>query len=161
MTSSSHKAKPTWCMAFPYCLHPVRSVIHCKSIRPVCWRPRPLTSLTSAVLENSELLVERIRALTEVYITNCHSWKNYLMLESESVSHSFMSNSLQPHELWPARLFRPWNSPGKKTEVVAIPFSRGSSWPRDGTWVFCLAGRFFTIWAARYITIILEKIISC
>ena len=30
---------------------------------------------------------------------------------------------------------------------VAIPFSRGSSWPRDQTWVPCIAGRFFTIWA--------------
>ena len=30
---------------------------------------------------------------------------------------------------------------------VAIPFSRGSSWPRDQTLVFCIVGRFFTIWA--------------
>ena len=29
-------------------------------------------------------------------------------------------------------------------EGVAISFSRGSSWPRDSTWVSCLAGRFFT-----------------
>ena len=34
-------------------------------------------------------------------------------------------------------------------EWVAIPFSRGSSWHRDQTWVFCIAGRFFTIWATR------------
>ena len=32
-------------------------------------------------------------------------------------------------------------------EWVAIPFSRGSSWPRDWTQVSCTAGRFFTIWA--------------
>ena len=32
---------------------------------------------------------------------------------------------------------------------VAIPFSRGSSWPRDQTWVSCIAGRFFTVWATR------------
>ena len=32
-------------------------------------------------------------------------------------------------------------------EWVVIPLSRGSSWPRDQTWVFCIAGRFFTIWA--------------
>ena len=30
-------------------------------------------------------------------------------------------------------------------EWVAISFSRGS-WPRDRTHVFCIAGRFFTIW---------------
>ena len=31
-------------------------------------------------------------------------------------------------------------------EGVAIFFSRRSSWPRDRTWVSCIAGRFFTIW---------------
>ena len=34
-------------------------------------------------------------------------------------------------------------------EWVAIPFSRRSSWPRDGTWVSCIGGRFFTVWATR------------
>ena len=34
-------------------------------------------------------------------------------------------------------------------EWVAIPFSRGSSWPRDQTQVSCIASRFFTIWATR------------
>ena len=34
-------------------------------------------------------------------------------------------------------------------EWVAIPFSRGSSQPRDQTQVFCIAGRFFIIWATR------------
>ena len=29
-------------------------------------------------------------------------------------------------------------------EWVAIPFSRGSSWPRDRTWVSHIAGRFLT-----------------
>ena len=30
---------------------------------------------------------------------------------------------------------------------VAIPFSRGSSQPRDRTRVSCIVGRFFIIWA--------------
>ena len=34
-------------------------------------------------------------------------------------------------------------------EWVAIPFSRGSSLPWDWTWVSCISGRFFTIWATR------------
>ena len=34
-------------------------------------------------------------------------------------------------------------------EWVAIPFSRGSSWPRDRTPVFCIASRVFTVWAIR------------
>ena len=32
-------------------------------------------------------------------------------------------------------------------EWIAIPFSGGTSQPRDWTLVFCLTGRFFTIWA--------------
>ena len=32
---------------------------------------------------------------------------------------------------------------------VAIPFYRGSSQPRDWTWISCIAGRFFTVWAIR------------
>ena len=32
---------------------------------------------------------------------------------------------------------------------VAMPSSRGSSWPRDWTWVTFIEGRFFTNWATR------------
>ena len=34
-------------------------------------------------------------------------------------------------------------------EWIAIPISRGSSQHRGQTWVSCIAGRFFTIWATR------------
>ena len=34
-------------------------------------------------------------------------------------------------------------------EHLAYPFSRGSSWPRNRTRVFCIAGTFFTSWATR------------
>ena len=34
-------------------------------------------------------------------------------------------------------------------EWIAIPFSKGSSQPRDQTQVSCIAGRFFTIWATK------------
>ena len=34
-------------------------------------------------------------------------------------------------------------------EWVAIPFSRGSSQLSDQTWVSCVVGRFFAIWATR------------
>ena len=37
-------------------------------------------------------------------------------------------------------------------EWVAILFSKGSSQPRDRTWVSCIAGRFFTIWAIREVS---------
>ena len=44
-------------------------------------------------------------------------------LESESVSHSAVSDSLRPHgPLLPARLFCPWTSPGKGTGGVGTHF---------------------------------------
>ena len=56
--------------------------------------------------------------------------------ESESTSHSVVSNSLYPHivhGILQARIL----------EWVAFPFSRGFSQPRDRTQVSCIAGRFF------------------
>ena len=71
-----------------------------------------------------------------------HEISQARILESESESHSVVSDSLQPHGL-----HNPWNSPGQNTEWVAFPFSSGSSQPRDWTQVSCIAGRFFTSWA--------------
>ena len=41
-------------------------------------------------------------------------------------------------------------------ERVAIPFSRGSSQPRDGAWVSCTASRIFTSWATSGSPLLLE-----
>ena len=45
----------------------------------------------------------------------------------------------------------PWTvaSQARILEWVDISFSRKSSPSRDWSWVFCMAGRFFTIWATR------------
>ena len=67
---------------------------------------------------------------------------------SESVSHSVVSDyepmdcsstGFSVHGILQARIL----------EWVAIPYSRGSSWPRDWTWFTYIAGRFFTIRASR------------
>ena len=68
---------------------------------------------------------------------------------SESVSCSVVSSYL-----WPIDCGSPGSSvhgisQARILEWVAISFSRGSSWPRDQTWVSHIAGRFFTIWATR------------
>ena len=34
-------------------------------------------------------------------------------------------------------------------EWIAISFSRRSSWPRDWTWISCIVGRRFTVWATK------------
>ena len=54
------------------------------------------------------------------------------------------SHSVISDVLWPHGLYSPWNSPGQNTGVVAFPFSRGSSQPRDWTEVFHIAGGFLT-----------------
>ena len=41
-------------------------------------------------------------------------------------------------------------------EWIAIPFSRVSPQLWDQTWVSCIAGRFFTLWATREAHIILK-----
>ena len=66
----------------------------------------------------------------------------FLLFESEIESCSVVLDSLQHYAL-----YRPWNSLGQNTGVVAFPFSRGSLQPRDWTQVSCIAGRFFTSWA--------------
>ena len=50
---------------------------------------------------------------------------------------------------------------GSILEWVAIPFSRGSAWHRDGTRVSCIAGRFFTIWAPRETQIYIYPCCCC
>ena len=87
---------------------------------------------------------------------NSKRWNNFTEVvsltnasESASVSRSVASDSLWPMDC------NPQSSPVHEilqTRIlgwVAIPFSRGSSQPRVQTWVFCIAGRFFTIWATR------------
>ena len=71
----------------------------------------------------------------------------FFYAKSESESHSVMCNSATP---W----YSPWNFPGQNTGVVIVPFSRGSSQPRDWTQVSHIAGGFFTSWATR-------KCVSC
>ena len=38
---------------------------------------------------------------------------------------------------------------GRILEWIAIPFSSGSSLPRDRTQVTCIAGKFYTVWATK------------
>ena len=40
-------------------------------------------------------------------------------------------------------------------EWIAISFSRGSSQPRDWTWVSCIAGSLFTVWATGEASVVL------
>ena len=46
-------------------------------------------------------------------------------------------------------------------EWVAFLFSRGSSPPKDQTWVSCIAGRFFTSWVTRDALCHLYQALTC
>ena len=71
----------------------------------------------------------------------CHS---LLPSSGLPIGYIFRPHGLQPtsssvHEILQARVL----------EWVAISFSRGSSRPRDRTWISCTIGRFFTDWTTR------------
>ena len=59
--------------------------------------------------------------------------------ETESKSRSLVANSLRPHGLYSPRILQ-----ATILERVAVPFSKRSSQPRDGTQVSHIAGGFFT-----------------
>ena len=69
--------------------------------------------------------------------------------KSEKVIRSVMSYSLWSYGLYPPGSSVHEILQARILEWVAIPFSRGSYWPRDRTCISCIAGRFFTIWATR------------
>ena len=59
------------------------------------------------------------------------------------------SDSLRPHGLWPTRLLYPWNLQARTLERLAIPFSGGSSPPRERTCVSCFTRECSIVWATR------------
>ena len=99
-------------------------------------------------------------------------WSGWISLQSKGLSRVFSNTTVQKHQFFGAQLSSqsnshihtwplekplkqnigilcPWDSPGKNTRGVAIPFSRGFSQSRDGTRVSHIAGRFFIVWATR------------
>ena len=69
-------------------------------------------------------------------------WREVLVTQSRSTLCSPMDYSppgSSVHRVLKARIL----------EWVSMTFSRGSSSPRDWTWVSCTAGSFFTMWATK------------
>ena len=62
------------------------------------------------------------------------------------VSHCYVPSICSPMDCSPTGSSIHGISQARILEWVALPFSRGSSQPRDRTQVFCIAGRLFTIW---------------
>ena len=68
----------------------------------------------------------------------------WLPIQSESVSHSVVSDSGAPGTATHQAPLSMGSSQARILEWIAIPFSRGSSRRRAQTHVSCLAGRSFT-----------------
>ena len=71
------------------------------------------------------------------------------IVKSESVSHSVVSNCTWPMDCSPPGFYVYGILQARILGWVAITFLRGSSQPRDRTWVSCIAGRLSTIWTTR------------
>ena len=88
---------------------------------------------------------------TKSYWWNCESSSVSAALSTVGegeLSHSVTSGSLRSDGLQPTRLLCGILQ-ARTLEWVNIPFSRGSSQPRDWIWVSLIAGRFFSVWATR------------
>ena len=55
---------------------------------------------------------------------------------------------MRRHGLWPTRLLCLWDFPGKDTRVGSISFSRGSSGPRDSTFISCIGRQILYHWTS-------------
>ena len=76
--------------------------------------------------------------LKEIFLSlSVSKWFCSVVSDSDPMDCSLPGSSI--HGIFKARVL----------EWVAIAFSRGSPWPRDGTQVSGIVGRRFTIWATR------------
>ena len=116
----------------------------CPSHLPVCSNSCPLSRWCHPTISSS--------------VTPFSSCPQYF--KDYGMSSNYLSNNLglvfrSCLTLWDPEDCRPPGSSVHGTlqarivEWVTVPFSRGSSWPRDWTWVSCIAGKLFTIWATR------------
>ena len=72
---------------------------------------------------------------------------NIKNVKCESVSH--IQLFVTPMDCSPSDSYVHGILQAKILEWAVIFFSRGSSPPRDQTWVSCTIGRFFTVWSTR------------
>ena len=89
---------------------------------------------------NKEIIISRWRWSEDSWKIRDLCWPLWLWFSHQVVPDSFCdpvdcsSPGSSVHGILQARIL----------ELVAIPFSRGSSPPRDGIWMSCTAGEFFT-----------------
>ena len=114
-----------------------------RKYRELSYIPCPHTVIASPTID-SPITCDMLVITDEIFLKHYyHSLKFYTNESLHYISLHYIS-------LYPARVLCLWDSPGKEYwSGVAIPFSRGSSPPRDQTRVSHTAGRFFTTRATR------------
>ena len=90
------------------------------------------------------MTIWRLHKTLENVLSYSRPWLKMKVLVAQScptlcISMDYILTGSSVHGILQARIL----------EWVAIPFSRGSSQPRDWTQVSCIAGRFFTVWATK------------
>ena len=121
-------------------------------------RSKPRNSgSTTWVFEHHMKLPNSVLWWKSVYHSKCYQMQikdNSARVTCVCVCVFMLSYSVVSNSLWPLDCSLPGSFvhvilQARVPECVAILFSRESSWPRDQTWVSCIAGGFFTVWATR------------
>ena len=96
-----------------------------------------------------DLMILAFQAPLSMEFSRQEYWSGKLF-PSPGIFPTQRSNPGLPHCGWILYFLNNQGNP-RKLEWVAYLFCRGSYWPRDWTRVSCIAGRFFTSWATKYI----------
>ena len=94
------------------------------------------------------------RQLEESELGGGNGWRAWNILKRSYKEYGVLVSQSNPTFCDPKDCNRPGSSvhgvlQARILEWVAIPSSRESSQPRDWTWISCIVGGFFTVWATR------------
>ena len=111
------------------------------SVRPHRWQPTRLPHPWDSPGKNTgvgcHFLVQHIiKYIARIEVSKVKVAQSHPTL-CDSMDCSLSGSSV--HGIFQARVL----------EWISISFSRGSFWPRNRTWVSCIASRRFTVWAMR------------
>ena len=131
-----------WVLSLLICLIPIR-------LTNKCINQRGEISIDSQIYYHWVVAGHaRGSANTSSVLVKICRWNHFQSLGS-CVSSSAVSDSLQPHGLYPTRFLSPWDFPSKNTGMGSHSLLQGIFQLRDRTCISCTESRFFTVPASR------------